>query len=80
MGLFVRRVAAREVAEAEAWYEERHTLGFEFSDGVIETLARIELAPHQFPKVRGVFFVDEGSDQVVLAVLHQAVGPDRMPK
>jgi toxin ParE1/3/4 len=93
--LWFRSRAERELDEAEAWYDERRPgLGLEFLDEVGVVLARIDVDPAQFPKTRSgvrrallrrfpfaIYFIDDdATDRVVLAVLHQATSPDRVPR
>ena len=82
--------AEQDVAESAAWYDGEHdSLGDAFLADVRTLLARIETAPHRYPKVRdrvrralmsrfpySVYFEPEDSaNWVVLAVLHQRRDP-----
>ena len=89
-----RSKAARDLLEAKIWYEnQREGLGTEFVDAVMGVIARVDATQAQFPRVRGetrralvrrfpyaIYFIVEGDDRVVLAVLHQAANPARLSR
>jgi len=89
MTVHIRPEARADLASAARWYEEQRTgLGSEFLDEVLRTLAMIEETPELYPRVHedirravtrrfpfGVFYISEGSDQVVLAVMHCSRDP-----
>ena len=96
MSLRVRPEADGEILEAAQWYEEREAgLGAEFVAEIDAVFQRIAQGPdrfrrfeanarvalcHRFPYA--IYFVPEGDDVVVLAVLHhrraRAVVKDRL--
>ena len=87
--LFVRKVARADMAEAFAWYEERHAgLGHEFLDAVsdafvpgeaqpqrfVVAIDDIRMAPlHRFPYI--IYFVALPRQTSVLAVVHGRRSP-----
>ena len=87
--LLLRPAAVADLRDAYAWYEERHAgLGVEFMEAVEAKLAQVEANPWQFPAVRqvmrrpivrrfpyGIFFVLQGDQIAVLAVMHHARSP-----
>jgi plasmid stabilization system protein ParE len=89
MTVHLRPEARADVSSVASWYEEQKTgLGSEFLDEVLRTLSMIEETPELYPRVHedirraltrrfpfGVFYIAEGSDQVVLAVMHGSRDP-----
>ena len=84
--LVVTSAAATDLTDAHDWYEAQSTgLGAEFLRAVDAVLATVQRSPATFPTVHGrtrrallgrfpygVFFIETGSDVVVLAVVHSA--------
>ena len=85
----VRATAETDLGEAARWYDDRQTgLGFRFLDAVDTLLARIYVAPLQFPIVSGdvrrallqafpyaVYFRATDDAVIVFAVLHLRRNP-----
>jgi plasmid stabilization system protein ParE len=88
-GIIVRRLAERDLEEAEDWYnQQQHGLGAEFRQTIDDLLARLAENPRVYPRVHGevhravlrrfpylVYFLIDGSDVVVLAVLDSRRDP-----
>ena len=76
--------AKEDIGNARDWYESKTAgLGEEFRQAIQETVSRIVANPESFRKVRrnirraivhrfpyGVFFIDESSRIVIIAVAH----------
>lgn len=87
--LSIRAGAARDIADAHAWYEaENEGLGSEFLDALQLVFSRVVGAPERFPIVRAdvrrallrrfpysVYFRVVGCELRVLAVVHQSRNP-----
>jgi len=87
----VRPEAARDLADAADWYEERQPgLGHRFLDEVAAAFSAIAEAPSMFPNVHrntrrtlirrfpfGVYYRIEGAEVVVVAVMHASRNPSR---
>lgn len=87
--LFVRPLAARDLREAQDWYDEqRPGLGDEFRAAIDLQLARVLERPHLYPVIyrdvrRAIvrrfpyllYFGLSGDDVVVLACLHSSRKP-----
>jgi plasmid stabilization system protein ParE len=88
-GIIVRRLAERDLEEAEDWYnEQQFGLGSEFHETINDLFARLAENPRIYPRVHGevhravlrrfpylVYFLIEGSDVIVLAVLDSRRDP-----
>ncbi len=88
-GIIVRRLAERDLEEAEDWYNEQQLgLGSEFHETINDLFARLAENPRIYPRVYGevhravlrrfpylVYFLIEGSDVIVLAVLDSRRDP-----
>ncbi len=86
--------AVREIGEAYEWYEEQlHGLGSEFLDALDTQIRVITQTPLLFSEIRrsirrtlllhfpyGVFYVSKGDVVSVLAVVHTARNPRRLPR
>ena len=91
MTVHLRPEGRADIAEAARWYEEQRVgLGSEFLDEVLRTPSMVEETPELYPLMHGeirraltrrfpfgIFYVTEGSDQVVLAVMHGSRDPAR---
>lgn len=92
--IIVRRLAASDLADAHAWYDEQRAgLGREFLDEVEAALKRIAEGPLRFPCALGdvrralvrrfpysVYFRIRGDDVRILAVVHQHRDPREWKK
>ncbi|HEX3108306.1 MAG TPA: type II toxin-antitoxin system RelE/ParE family toxin [Thermoanaerobaculia bacterium] len=81
--IIVRRLAERDLEDAEDWYNGQQSgLGIEFRDTIGDLFGRLAENPRIYPRVYGevhravlrrfpylVYFVIEHSDVIVLAVL-----------
>jgi plasmid stabilization system protein ParE len=89
--IIVRRLAERDLEEAEDWYNDQQSgLGAEFRDVVSDLLERLAENPKIYSRVQGdvhrvvlrrfpflAYFVIEGSRVVILAVLDSRPRPAR---
>lgn len=87
--IIVRRLAERDLEEAEDWYNGQQSgLGAEFRGVVSDLFERLVDSPRIYPRVHGdvhravlrrfpylVYFVIEGSRVVILAVLDSRRDP-----
>lgn len=85
----VTPAAATDVGDAHDWYEtQSNGLGAEFLRAVDAIVATVQRTPAAFPAVHGrvhrallrrfpygVFFIESGSDIIVLAVVHSRRHP-----
>lgn len=96
MAVTLRREAERDLEGAAKWYEDQSRgLGHRFLDEVLRTLDAIQGHPRLYPQVHemvhravthrfpfGVFYLVDGEDIVVVAVMHAsrdpALSPDRV--
>lgn len=87
--IVVRRLAERDLEQAEDWYnEQRPDLGAEFRGAISDLFERLADNPRIYPRVHGdihrvvlrrfpylVYFLIDGSKLVILAVLDSRRDP-----
>ena len=88
--IIVRPQSDLDIQAAAFWYEDQQSgLGARFLNELDQVFQRIEENPHQFPRLAGdvrrallrrfpygVYFIAEGHDVRILAVLHLHRHPD----
>lgn len=87
--IIVRRLAERDLEDAEDWYNgQQSDLGTEFRDAITDLFGRLAENPRIYPRVYGdvhravlrrfpylVYFVIDDSEVIVLAVLDSRRDP-----